>query len=42
MPMGKVVAGLVAICGIAVIALPTGIMAAAFSDAIQRAKEAKE
>lgn len=40
-PAGKVVAALVAICGIAVIALPTGILAAAFSDAIQRADAAK-
>lgn len=36
---GKIVAGLTAICGIGVIALPTGILAAAFSDAIQRARE---
>lgn len=40
-PAGKLVASLVAICGIAVIALPTGILAAAFSDALQRAREAK-
>lgn len=40
-PTGKIVASLVAICGIGVIALPTGILAAAFSDALQRAREAK-
>lgn len=32
-PLGKVVAGFVAIVGIGVIALPTGILAAAFSAA---------
>lgn len=40
-PPGKLVAAMVAICGIGVIALPTGILAAAFSDAIQRADAAK-
>jgi voltage-gated potassium channel len=35
-PAGKVIAGVVAVIGIGVIALPTGIFAAAFSDAIQR------
>lgn len=40
-PPGKLVAAFVAICGIGVIALPTGILAAAFSDAIQRADVAK-
>lgn len=34
--LGKVCAGLTAITGISVIAMPTGILAAAFSDAIQR------
>jgi voltage-gated potassium channel len=38
-PAGKVVAALVAISGIGVIALPAGIFAAAFSDAVQRARE---
>lgn len=33
---GKIVAGMVALVGIGVIALPTGILAAAFSDALQR------
>ena len=40
-PLGKAVAACVAICGIGVIALPTGILAAAFSDALQRAEAAK-
>jgi voltage-gated potassium channel len=35
-PAGKFVAGIVAFAGIGVIALPTGILAAAFSDAVQR------
>jgi voltage-gated potassium channel len=34
--LGKVFAGLVAVAGIGLIALPTGILAAAFSDALQR------
>ncbi len=37
-PMGRVVAGITAVLGIGMIALPTGILAAAFSDAIQRDK----
>lgn len=41
-PGGKVVAGLVAISGIGVIALPTGILAAAFSDAVQRARAVRD
>ena len=40
-PAGKVVASMVAICGIGVIALPAGILAAAFSDAIQKAEAAR-
>ena len=35
-PLGKLVASLIAVAGIATVALPTGILAAAFSDAIQR------
>lgn len=35
-PLGKVLAGLVAFAGIGLIAMPTGILAAAFSDAVQR------
>ena len=34
-PLGKVFAGLVAFAGIGLIALPTGILAAAFSEAVQ-------
>lgn len=39
-PEGKIVAGLVALAGIALVALPTGILAAAFSDSMQRRREA--
>ncbi|MEO7379509.1 MAG: ion transporter [Sphingomicrobium sp.] len=35
-PLGKLFASMVAIAGIGLIALPTGILAAAFSDAMQR------
>lgn len=35
-PLGKLFAGIVAVAGIGLIALPTGILAAAFSDAMQR------
>ena len=41
-PLGKVLAGFTAITGIGLIAMPTGILAAAFSDAIQRQREEKE
>jgi voltage-gated potassium channel len=37
-PLGEFCAGVVAIAGIGVIALPTGILAAAFSDTVQRRK----
>jgi voltage-gated potassium channel len=42
-PVGKMLGGLVAITGIGIIALPTGILAGAFSDVLQqrRAREAK-
>ena len=36
---GKLVAGFVALAGIALVALPTGILAAAFSDGMQRRRE---
>lgn len=36
---GKIVASLVAVAGIGLIAMPTGILAAAFSDAIQQRNE---
>lgn len=41
-PVGKLLAGFTALTGIGLIAMPTGILAAAFSDAIQRQREAKE
>lgn len=37
--IGKVIAGLTAVMSIGLIALPAGILASAFSDAVQRAKE---
>lgn len=40
-PIGKVFAGLVAVAGIGLISLPTGILAAAFSDAVQREREGR-
>lgn len=39
---GKIVAGFVAICGIGLIAMPTGILAAAFSDAMERGRRRGE
>lgn len=41
-PLGKILAGLTAITGIGLIAMPTGILAAAFSDALQRQREERE
>lgn len=38
--LGKILSGLVAIAGIGLIAMPTGILAAAFSDVVQRRREA--
>lgn len=38
-PLGKVIASTVAIGGILLVAMPTGIIAAAFSDAMQRRRE---
>ena len=38
--LGKALAGLVALAGIGLIAMPTGILAAAFSDVVQRRREA--
>jgi voltage-gated potassium channel len=40
-PVGKVLAGLTAITGIGLIAMPAGILAAAFSDALQRQRRAQ-
>lgn len=33
---GKIVASVVAVAGVGLIAMPTGILAAAFTDAVQR------
>lgn len=38
-PVGKMLAGATAITGIGLIAMPTGILAAAFSDALQRQRD---
>ena len=38
-PLGKVFASVVALCSIALVAVPTGVIAAAFSDAMQRHRE---
>lgn len=40
-PLGKLFAGLTALTGIGLIAMPTGILAAAFSDAIQKQRAAE-
>ncbi len=40
--IGKFLASLVALGGIGLVAMPTGIMASAFSDAMQRRREAEE
>ena len=37
--LGKMCAAVIAVCGIGVIAMPTGIFAAAFSDAMQRRRD---
>jgi voltage-gated potassium channel len=39
--LGKIIAGITALSGIGLIAMPTGILAAAFSDAVQRRKADK-
>ncbi len=41
-PLGRILAGMTAITGIGLIAMPTGILAAAFSDAIQSQRKAEE
>lgn len=38
-PLGKIMASFVALAGIGLVAMPTGIMAAAFSDAMQRRRK---
>jgi hypothetical protein len=40
-PLGRLLAAITALTSIGVVALPTGILAAAFSDAIQRHREAE-
>ena len=40
-PLGKILAGFTAITGIGLIAMPTGILASAFSDALQKEREAR-
>ncbi|EWG98215.1 hypothetical protein Q427_31725 [Halomonas sp. BC04] len=40
--VGQLFAGLTAIVGIGMIAMPTGILAAAFSDAMQRRRDQAE
>lgn len=37
--LGRILAGITAIAGIGLIAMPTGILAAAFSDAVQRSRQ---
>ena len=41
-PLGRILAGFTAITGIGLIAMPTGILAAAFSDAIQMQRKAEQ
>lgn len=41
-PVGKLFAGITALAGIGLIALPTGILAAAFSDAVQNNRVSKD
>lgn len=41
-PLGKLLAGATAITGIGLIAMPTGILAAAFSDALQRQRRRQD
>ena len=38
--MGKILSGFVALAGIGLIAMPTGILAAAFSEVVQRRRAA--
>ena len=40
-PLGQLCAGAIAVLGIGVIAMPTGILAAAFSDALQARRRAE-
>jgi voltage-gated potassium channel len=38
-PLGKVLGGFIALCGVALVAMPAGIMAAAFTDTMQKKRE---
>jgi voltage-gated potassium channel len=40
-PLGKIIAGFVAVAGIGLVALPTGILASGFSEAVQRDRKAE-
>jgi voltage-gated potassium channel len=40
--LGKLIAGMAALSSIAIVALPAGILAAAFSDAFQRTRKRRE
>lgn len=40
--LGRILAAITALCGIGIIALPTGVLAGAFSDALRRAREERE
>ena len=40
-PLGRILAALTALCGIGIIALPAGVLAGAFSDAIRQARETR-
>ena len=41
-PLGRFLAAVTALCGIGIIALPTGMLAGAFSDAIRHAREDRQ
>lgn len=41
-PLGRILAALTALCGIGIIALPTGVLAGAFSEAIRHAREERK
>jgi voltage-gated potassium channel len=41
-PLGRFFGGIVALTGIGLIALPTGVLAASFSNALERQRQEKE
>jgi len=41
-PLGRILAAITALCGIGIIALPTGLLAGAFAEAIRRAREERQ